>query len=102
MTFPSVDGYLDFWRAHPSDLREDVVERALRRLRQPAIFLRAPRGLADAAPLYSEDTVTGWRRDLPALIARTVPDVNHFTITLSEPGAVAVAAAIAELRSLAR
>ncbi len=84
-----------------SDLHEGVVEQALSRLRQPAIFLRAPKGLADADPLFSADTVTRWRRVLPALITRTVPDVNHFTITLTEAGAAAVAAAIVEIQTAA-
>jgi lipase len=81
-----------------SDLRDGVVERAVLALRQPAVFLRAPRGLMDADPLFSEQTVQRWQRDVPALVARTVQDVNHYTIVLSEKGARAVAEAVTELR----
>ena len=81
-----------------SDLRDDVVERAVLALRQPAVFLRAPRGLADADPLFSEQTIARWQREVPALVARTVPDVNHYTITLTEQGATAIAEALRELR----
>jgi len=34
---------------------------------------------------------------VPELVTRTVPDVNHFTITLTEKGAQAIAEALAEL-----
>jgi pimeloyl-ACP methyl ester carboxylesterase len=81
-----------------SDLRDGVVERAVLALRRPAIFLRAPRGLADAAPLFAEQTVARWQAAVPALVVRTVPDVNHFTITLTENGATAIAEALEELR----
>ena len=37
-----------------SDLRDGVVERAVLALRHPVIFLRAPRGLSDADPLFAE------------------------------------------------
>ena len=81
-----------------SDLRDGVVERAVLALKQPAVFLRAPRGLADADPLFSEQTIARWQREVPALVTRTVPDVNHFTITLTEKGAKAIAEALGELR----
>ncbi len=81
-----------------SDLRDGVVERAVLALRQPAVFLRAPRGLADAGPLFSDQTIARWEREVPALVIRTVPDVNHFTITLTEKGAKAIAEALEELR----
>jgi len=81
-----------------SDLREGVVEAAVLALRHPTIFLRAPRGLADADPLFAEKTVARWQRELPGLVVRTVPDVNHFTIALTERGAQAIAEALRELR----
>jgi hypothetical protein len=74
-----------------------VVEAAVLALRQPAVFLRAPRGLTDAGPLFSEQTVARWQREVPALVTRTVPDVNHFTIMLSEHGATAVSEALRDL-----
>jgi hypothetical protein len=81
-----------------SDLRDGVVERAVLALRQPAVFLRAPRGLTDADPLFSDQTIARWQREVPALVVRTVPDVNHYTITLTETGAAAIAEALGELR----
>jgi lipase len=80
-----------------SDLRDGVVEAAVLALRHPAVFLRAPRGLTDADPLFSEQTVARWQREVPALVTRTVPDVNHFTIMLSEHGATAVSEALRDL-----
>ncbi len=67
---------------------------ALAGLRHPTTFLRAERGLLDDAPLYPPDVVTEWTERLPALAARTVPGTNHYTITLGEPGASEVAAAV--------
>ena len=85
-----------------SDLREGVVEAAVLALRQPAVLLRAPRGLTDADPLYSEQTIGRWQREVPALDVRTVPDVNHFTIAVSEEGARAIARAWRDLRGAPR
>jgi pimeloyl-ACP methyl ester carboxylesterase len=81
-----------------SDLREGVVERAVLALRQPAVFLRAPRGLTDGDPLFPEQTIARWQREVPALVVRTVPDVNHYTIALTGTGATAIAEALRELR----
>ena len=81
-----------------SDLRDGVVEAAVLALRHPAVFLRAPRGLADGDPLFSEQALARWRREVPALVVRTVPDVNHYTITLTADGAEAMAAALGDLR----
>lgn len=54
-----------------SDLLDGVVERAVLALRHPAIFLRAPRGLGDAAPLFADETVARRQREVPDLVART-------------------------------
>ena len=81
-----------------SDLRDGVVERAVLALRRPAVFLRAPRGLADADPLFSDQTIARWEREVPVLVIRTVPDVNRFTITFTEKGAKAIAGAMEGLR----
>jgi pimeloyl-ACP methyl ester carboxylesterase len=81
-----------------SDLLDGVVERAALALRQPAIFLRAPRGLTDEDPLFADDTLARWQRQVPALIIRTVPGVNHFTITLTGQGASAIAEALEDVR----
>ncbi|GGM15266.1 alpha/beta hydrolase [Promicromonospora citrea] len=61
----------------------------------PVTFLRAPRGLLDQpGGMYPADAVAAWERHLPRLAARDVPDVNHYTIIMAEPGVSAVAAAV--------
>ncbi|HEY3007553.1 MAG TPA: alpha/beta hydrolase [Micromonosporaceae bacterium] len=58
----------------------------------PAVFLRAERGMLDEpAGFYEREYASAW---LPGVSERTVPDVNHYTITLSGRGADAVAAAV--------
>ena len=75
-----------------SDLRGAEVHEALGRLEQPMVFVRATRGVFNQEPpLYTEDCVAAWTQKLPQLSSVTVPDVNHFTILLSERGAAAVA-----------
>ena len=65
---------------------------ALDRLRHPAVLLTAPRGLLDETPgLYEQCRLAGLLAGLPRVAAAEVPDVNHYTITLGERGAVAVA-----------
>ncbi|MDX6547559.1 MAG: lipase [Gaiellales bacterium] len=75
-----------------SDFRSELIEGALDSLTQPVVFLRAPRGVFnEEPPLYTEDVVADWLGKMPQLRAETVPDVNHFTITLSARGAEHVA-----------
>lgn len=59
----------------------------------PAIFLRAERGVLDEPdkPMYEAGRASTW---LPGVVESTVPGTNHYTITLSEKGAAAVAAAV--------
>jgi pimeloyl-ACP methyl ester carboxylesterase len=59
----------------------------------PGAFLRAARGMLDRPdrPLYPPGRPATWLPDLPE---STVPDVNHYTITLAPAGAAAVAAAV--------
>ncbi len=80
-----------------TQLIESVVARALKQIRCPVRFLRAPRGLTNAAPLYAEDKLARGAAGIANYSCRTLEDVNHFTIMLSERGAKAVAA---ELRSM--
>lgn len=68
---------------------------ALTHLAVPATFLRAPRGMVDEEgglfpPAYAQQ----WADRLPVLTVVDVPDVNHYTITLSDHGAAAVADAV--------
>ncbi|MGS0688892.1 alpha/beta hydrolase [Nakamurella sp. GG22] len=58
-------------------------------------FLRAPRDLLDREPgLWPPAWIEEWQQQLPAIDVREVPDVNHYTIVLSERGAAAVADAV--------
>mgnify|MGYP001581450171 CR=1 FL=1 len=66
---------------------------ALRSLRMPVTVLRAPRGLADAEPLYPVGALEAFRALVPALAIVEVDDVNHYTILFADRGAAQVAAA---------
>jgi lipase len=61
-------------------------------LPRPAVFLRAERGMFDQPdqPFYPLGYASQW---LPGITESTVPDTNHYTITLGSHGAAAVAAA---------
>lgn len=67
---------------------DDDVRTAIERVEVPLTLLWAPRGLQDEAPgLYREERLSGLEHEL-------VPDTNHYSILLGEPGARRVAAAI--------
>ena len=71
-------------------LFDDLSCTAIRRIMQPAVFVRAARGVMNDAPgLYSEATIAALQRDVPHLHADLI-DANHFTLVLGE-GAPAVA-----------
>ena len=72
----------------------DLVARSLRQTRCPVRLLRAPRGLMDGKPLYSEALVQKWLAQMPHLSCRTVTDTNHYTILMSVAGAREVAAEV--------
>lgn len=60
-----------------------------------AVFLRAPRGMMDdPGGLYAQELLDRHRATYPGIEARDVPDTNHYTIVMSEPGARAVADAL--------
>lgn len=68
---------------------------ALKNLAVDATFLRAERGMADEpGGLFPAAWVAEQVARQPRVRAVEVPDVNHYTITLSERGAAAVAAAV--------
>lgn len=68
---------------------------ALAGLQHPAVLLRAERGLLNQAePLYAPEAVAQAEAELATLSSYVVPDTNHYTITLTDAGAEAVAAAI--------
>lgn len=72
----------------------DSLLKALAELDHPATFLRAPRGLLDAAPLYFPEQIQQWKAELPGLRTADVEDVNHYTIIMSEHGIASVAQAV--------
>lgn len=68
---------------------------ALGRLRHPTLLLTAPRGLLDESPgLYEADRLAAMLEGFDLIDSREVADVNHYTITMGERGATAVAAAV--------
>ncbi|MDQ3105215.1 MAG: alpha/beta hydrolase, partial [Actinomycetota bacterium] len=109
---PSVEAYVDYdLDGEPPQLRPSCREQAMRTdgaeildhaataadlqgVGVPILFLRAERGLLDAEPFYLEDRVTRWSQETPAVLARTVPDTNHYSLLLGSRGAAAVAHAL--------
>ena len=70
---------------------------ALANLRHTTVLLTAERGLLDQLPpLYADDRLPKLLDAYPGLDHVAVPDVNHYTIVLSERGADAVAAVVQE------
>jgi lipase len=67
--------------------------RAAAALPRPAVFLRADRGVLDQPdqPMYPSGWASRW---LPGVAETTVAGTNHYTITLGETGAAAVAGAV--------
>lgn len=71
---------------------------ALNELSMPVHFIRAPRGLLNQVPaLYSPEQCDQWRSELPHVKFHEAPDVNHYTITLTQRGADFVAGVMGEL-----
>ena len=80
-----------------TQLVENLVPRSLKQIRCPVRFLRAPRGIMNAAALYDERKLAKAAGGIGTFSSVTIPDVNHFTILLSERGAKAVAAEVRQL-----
>lgn len=79
-------------------LDDDEVTGAWRRTPVPAVLLHAERGMLDEPQgLYAPERLTDIRMRRPELDVRAVEDVNHYTITLTERGAGAVATAVRDL-----
>lgn len=79
----------------------DVVD-AIEQLTHPATLLWAPRGLQDETPgLYPPEVLTRWQARLVELgrdlSMEEVPDTNHYTIVMGEPGASVVAEKVRQL-----
>jgi pimeloyl-ACP methyl ester carboxylesterase len=68
-----------------SQLDQETLPPALERLRVPATFMWAPRGLLDQPePLYPREVVAHWEDQLPLLDAVVVDDINHYTIVFDD------------------
>ena len=72
-----------------SELRSGEVERALKSLQQPITLVRAARGIFNQEPPLYATPIDGVRDVF-------VPDVNHYTILLTERGAKQVADVVRE------
>jgi pimeloyl-ACP methyl ester carboxylesterase len=69
-------------------LADEAVRTAVRDVQCPLVLLWAPRGMVDdPGGLYAEERLGGIEHEL-------VPDTNHYSILLGEPGARRIAAAI--------
>jgi pimeloyl-ACP methyl ester carboxylesterase len=106
---PACDEYIEYdLTGSPPELRPACrLEAALRDARdlyaftgvepsalpRPAVFLRAERGMLNQPdlPFYQPGYAAQW---LPGTAEQTVPDTNHYTITLGVAGATAIAAAV--------
>ena len=78
-----------------------VVVDALTHLPAHTTLLTAPRGLVNTTPLYPAAALERIEKQLPALIVKEIPDVNHYTIILAEAGARAVAEEIVRVSARA-
>jgi len=80
-----------------SVLIDDQARTAIQRIEAPTTLLWAPRGLLDQEPgLLPPDLMSTALPDLPHVLARQVPDVNHYSILFAPRGATAVVDALAE------
>jgi len=112
---PAVEAYLDYdLVGEPPQMKrcanldaviadqDDIVTvdlpAALAGIDVPIHFLHASRGFLDDPPgLYAAKTVAGHAARWPQIDVTHVPDVNHYTIVMSQQGAAAVAAAVSRL-----
>jgi pimeloyl-ACP methyl ester carboxylesterase len=74
-------------------LVDPEVGRAYRRLTQPTVLLRAPRGLLNQVPpLLPDELIDPLRPTWPLRLEMLVENTNHYSIVLAPRGAQAVAA----------
>ncbi|MBI2692986.1 MAG: alpha/beta hydrolase [Mycobacterium nebraskense] len=81
-----------------SELSRDDFDRVLARLAMPAVLFHAERGILNQTPpLYPAYAVAAWLDAAPALRSVNIPNVNHYTILLTEHGAKTVSDAFEQL-----
>jgi lipase len=69
------------------DVRHDLLD-----ITQPAVLLRAPRGLQnEVPPLLPDELIDPLRTAWPIRLEMVVPDTNHYSILLATKGAQVVA-----------
>lgn len=73
-----------------SELRSGDVERALKSLHHPIVLVRAARGIFNQEPGLYPEPIEAYRDAF-------IPDVNHYTILLTERGAKQVAEIVREV-----
>ena len=73
-------------------LVDDEVRHAILDLTQPAVLLRAPRGLLNQVPpLLPDEIIDGLRGSWPIRLEMLVENTNHYSILLAHRGARVVA-----------
>jgi pimeloyl-ACP methyl ester carboxylesterase len=78
-------------------LESERIGAALMSLRMPTLLLTAPSGTLGKPPgLLGDELVAHWRRTAPHLRIETVPETNHYTLTLGSHGAATIARRIAD------
>ena len=91
-------GNLDAVQADISELfGDDEYLQELQSIQVPTVFIRAPRGLLDDQPLYSEDLTQHHSQLVSQLGVLKLDDFNHYTIVLSEKGSRVIAEQVMEL-----
>jgi lipase len=78
---------------------EDQYLQEMQLIRQPVTFMRAPRGLLDDDPLYSDDLTEHHSGLIENLSVQNLQDFNHYTIVLSKLGSQLVADQVNEIYS---
>ncbi|HSK98351.1 MAG TPA: alpha/beta hydrolase [Euzebyales bacterium] len=94
---------IDAVRADGRDtLMNDALRSAVGEIDVPAVLLLAERGMRnEETPLFPADAVSALRTRRGPLETIRVPATNHYTLTLSEPGARAVAYQLRRLAEVA-
>ncbi len=80
-----------------TQLMSDLLPNALETVAMPVRFVKAPRGMLNADPLYADDAVSHWAGRVKDFTHGVIGNVNHFTIVISKKGSQAIADEIRQL-----